>query len=274
MSQTTPRPENHSASRHVYVRLETDEAATFLLNSTQMLVSQLDLGNFDGVVGANQSLVMKLELVSDLLYILAYSKNKENESSVGALFGSGQHLDAIENGVTNLLSWVFRNHREKEEKTNNSPALEAVNRISELINVILHHISEYESVIKVALAKLMNTVKQTNQEITSLGKSQQIGWDLTVKFSKRTNKLFKHYLHNWLVTDTVASYFVFDLEGFDFLLDNIGLDDSEGGAKKQEKEKMVADEEEKEPAAPINENIELMSQSDINSFLETNLESE
>ena len=173
MSQTTPRPENHAASRHVYVRLEADEAATFLQNSAQFLVNQVDQGNFEGVVGANKSLVMKLELVSDLLYILAYAKTKENESSVCSLFGSGQHIEAIESGLTNLLTWLFHNHREKEEKTNNSPALEAINRISELTTLILQQVGEFESVIKIALSKLIATVKNIhNQEVLSLSKSQ------------------------------------------------------------------------------------------------------
>ena len=214
------------------MRLEADEAATFLQNSAQFLVNQVDQGNFEGVVGANKSLVMKLELVSDLLYILAYAKTKENESSVCSLFGSGQHMEAIESGLTNLLTWLFHNHREKEEKTNNSPALEAVNRISELTTLILQQVGEYEAVIKVALSKLISTIKNIhNQEVLSLSKSQQIGWDITVKIAKRANKLFKHFLHNWLVTDDVASYFVFDLQGFDFLLDNIGLEDESNKKK-------------------------------------------
>jgi hypothetical protein len=30
-------------------------------------------------------------------------------------------------------------------------------------------------------------------------------------------------LSSWLVNDTIASYFVFDLNGFEFLLDTIGV---------------------------------------------------
>jgi hypothetical protein len=44
-----------------------------------------------------------------------------------------------------------------------------------------------------------------------------------VRLSERTNEYFIKLLGQWLVSDSVASFFVFDLGGFEFLLDTIGL---------------------------------------------------
>lgn len=50
---------------------------------------------------------------------------------------------------------------------------------------------------------------------------------MSVRLSERTNEYFTKLLGQWLVSDSVASYFVFDLGGFEFLLDTIGLGESE-----------------------------------------------
>jgi len=46
---------------------------------------------------------------------------------------------------------------------------------------------------------------------------------VSVRLSERTNEYFIKLLGSWLVSDVVASYFVFDLGGFEFLLDTIGV---------------------------------------------------
>lgn len=44
-----------------------------------------------------------------------------------------------------------------------------------------------------------------------------------MKLSERTNEYFIKLLGYWLISDQIASYFVFDLGGFEFLLDTIGI---------------------------------------------------
>ena len=62
-----------------------------------------------------------------------------------------------------------------------------------------------------------------NKTILDLSQSNSLGFELTVKYSERTNEYFTKLLGQWLVSDSVASYFVFDLSGFEFLLDTIGV---------------------------------------------------
>jgi hypothetical protein len=37
------------------------------------------------------------------------------------------------------------------------------------------------------------------------------------------NKIFSNLLRKWLVTESVVKFFVFELNGFDFLLETIGM---------------------------------------------------
>lgn len=51
-----------------------------------------------------------------------------------------------------------------------------------------------------------------------------------MRLSERTNEYFIKILGQWLISDSVASYFVFDLGGFEFLLDTIGQGETEAQA--------------------------------------------
>lgn len=110
--------------------------------------------------------------------------------------------------------------------SNLTPATTQVKKITELIEEILMLISDSEnndSSIKIALSSLTNIVKRMNKTILELAYNNSLGFELSVKLSNRTNEYFIKFLKQWLISDSVASYFVFDLEGFEFLLDTIGL---------------------------------------------------
>jgi hypothetical protein len=66
-------------------------------------------------------------------------------------------------------------------------------------------------------------VKKLNKTLDDLSASQQLGYNVAVRLSERTNEYFTKLLGQWLVSDSVASYFVFDLGGFEFLLDTLGV---------------------------------------------------
>ena len=91
------------------------------------------------------------------------------------------------------------------------------------IFVILGETEKNETAIKIALSSMTTIVKKVNKVLIDLKKNHQIGFDLSVRLSERTNEYFTKLLGQWLVSDSVASYFVFDLGGFEFLLDTIGL---------------------------------------------------
>ena len=107
-----------------------------------------------------------------------------------------------------------------------TPATTSVKRMTELIEEILLLVSNSdinEAAIKIALTTLTNVARKMNKTLWELASSHSLGFDMAVKLSNRTNEYFIKFLKQWLISDTVASYFVFDLQGFEFLLDTIGL---------------------------------------------------
>ena len=49
-----------------------------------------------------------------------------------------------------------------------------------------------------------------------------VGPDALMNLSRRTNDYFTKFVGNWLKSDAIASHFVFERGGFEFLLDTIG----------------------------------------------------
>jgi hypothetical protein len=53
-----------------------------------------------------------------------------------------------------------------------------------------------------------------------------------LNLSRRTNSYFTKFVGSWLKSDSIASHFVFELGGFEFLLDTIGKQDEETRGRK------------------------------------------
>mmetsp|Transcript_9033 Transcript_9033/g.8477 ORF Transcript_9033/g.8477 Transcript_9033/m.8477 type:complete len:142 (-) Transcript_9033:21-446(-) len=138
-----------------------------------------------------------------------------------------------------LITWLFLNARLDDEEqcmsqmgngSNKTPATIHVRKITELIEEVLMMVSvqeQNENSIKAALFSLTNVVRKMNKTVLELAQNNSLGYDMSLKLSRRTNAYFIKFLKQWLISDSVASYFVFELEGFEFLLDTIGIGQEE-----------------------------------------------
>jgi len=144
--------------------------------------------------------------------------------------------------MDNILLWLFLNGREVADETylstlgNSSlqtPATNAVKQITALIHTILILVSDcvqnLES-IKIALSSLVLIVSNINKALAQKSKAETMGFDQAIQLASRTNGLFTKLLSSWLVSEKAVNYFVFELKGFDFLLDTISNDKEEGTA--------------------------------------------
>jgi hypothetical protein len=77
-------------------------------------------------------------------------------------------------------------------------------------------------------------VKQLNHSLGAAAKEGTIGADALMSLSRRTNDYFTKFVGNWLKSDSIASHFVFELGGFEFLLDTIGTRDEDAIEKEAE----------------------------------------
>ena len=145
-----------------------------------------------------------------------------------------------------------------------SPATAKVKQITEHIEEVFALLAESatdsnEQAVKLALQAMTTIVRRMNRTVLDLAQNNQLGFDLSVRLSERTNEYFTKLLGQWLISDNVASYFVFDLQGFEFLLDTIGV----GAETKLEQQKTV---EKDEPA------FSSLGDSDLTAFLTSSLQ--
>jgi hypothetical protein len=76
--------------------------------------------------------------------------------------------------------------------------------------------------VKYAFQSLIRVVKQLNSSLSSAAENSQMGADILLNLSKRTNLYFTKLVSQWMISDSIANHFVFQLDGFEFLLDIIG----------------------------------------------------
>lgn len=176
--------------------------------------------------------------------------SKEGETkAIQKMFVQVEQKESMRNELKetmdNLLLWLVLNGREATDETylstlgNSSlqtPATHAVKQITTLIKEILTLVSDcvqnLES-IKIALSSLVLIVKNINQGIAQKAKNETMGFDQAISLSNRTNALFTKLLSSWLVSEKAVNFFVFELKGFEFLLDTISCDKVEPSSSHQ-----------------------------------------
>ncbi len=218
-----------------------EEVSVYFKKTSQYLIQYLNRCSFEGSTGANMNIMMRLNLASDLLYVIRHTENKAKPGSL-AIYELIQQVATnpklkkeFTESMNNVLAWLFLNSRQaKDDQITSqlgnastlSPATAKVKQMTEFIEEIFTLLAETErneTAIKIALGSMTSIVKRVNKVLIDLTTNNQIGFDLSVRLSERTNEYFTKLLGQWLVSDSVASFFVFDLGGFEFLLDTIGL---------------------------------------------------
>ena len=182
----------------------------------------------------------------------------------------------MEEGMDNLLLWLFLNARTAEDEqylatlansTLQTPATFYVKQITTTVQDILQCVGDCvqsSEAIKISLKSLTRIVKTINKELVAKSTDEKIGFDSCLKISKRSNQLFTKLLESWLVSDVTINYFCFDLQGFAFLLDTIGS----SVAKSEEKPKV------EESKAEQQKQISLMEGSDLDMLLKGDVKAE
>jgi hypothetical protein len=113
-----------SASQ-VAVKMGIEDLAAFLEKSAKFLAGNLNLGSFEGSGGAKKPLVMDLSLAQDML-LVSFNLRTSDDASVPAITEIIKKLDESGNEALEakfckaldlLMTWLFLNARDSEEKT-------------------------------------------------------------------------------------------------------------------------------------------------------------
>lgn len=141
------------------------------------------------------------------------------------------------------MAWLFLNARGPAEEqaasglgneSLSTPATLRVKKITDMLEAYLRGLgAESETACKVACSSLVRAVKQLYASLTDAAQESTIGADALMNLGRRTNEYFTLFTGCWLRTDAIASHFVFELGGFEFLLDTIGKRDEGPKTEKQ-----------------------------------------
>lgn len=97
--------------------MNNEEMSSFLRRSTVYLNQYLNKGSFEGVTGANIEVMMRLNLASDLIYVIRYAESKDQSGklAIQELFRSvstnAKLRKEYQDSFNHLLTWLFLNAR-------------------------------------------------------------------------------------------------------------------------------------------------------------------
>lgn len=201
-------------------------------------MEHLNLGNFEGPAGASTSIVRRLTLAKSLIYVAWNAQDKDKKPAIAGLLSSAESSESVrttlKENFDSLLFWLILNERADADEQattgyapygHKSPATVKVREISELITPLLSFISDSDKntqALKIALASLMDLVKAMNTGVLRQLQSSAMGLQVSHRLTSRANAILQNLLRKWLVSESIVRYFVFELDGFDFLLETIG----------------------------------------------------
>lgn len=240
VSSTVSRPHmTEGALEKVQTRMDASEVSSLLRRTAKFLRTHLNLGSFEGPTGAQQPVVMRLSLACDLLLVALNVRLKESETlaleELELQVSTNKQLrQEYQASLDDLVAWLFLNARGAAEEqapsglgnvSSQTPATAKVKKITDMLEAYLMRLGgndKDDAATQVALSSLVRVVKQLNNGLSKAAEEGTAGADALMALSRRTNEYFTKFVGNWLKSDPIASHFVFELGGFEFLLDTIG----------------------------------------------------
>lgn len=77
ITSTISRMGNYESTNTVYAKMSNDELSLFLKKTSLYLINHLNKGSFEGVTGAQPEIVMRLNIASDLIYVIVNAESKD-----------------------------------------------------------------------------------------------------------------------------------------------------------------------------------------------------
>lgn len=82
ISSTTARNPVNEINKSVHAKMSGEEMSVYFKKTSQYLLNYLNKCSFEGVTGSSMVNVMRLNLASDLLYVIRFAENKSKPGSL------------------------------------------------------------------------------------------------------------------------------------------------------------------------------------------------
>ena len=223
MTGESPKPESTQNKPIVkaFCKLNTQGALTLFTNLSAYLINFANFGSKEGVQFCSDLYLVRLQLANELSRLLVIAENGANTSSVGDLFSNyKRYTKEIQEGMKNFIQWYLIN---RTTETSQSPATDTLKSLSENVFKLLEIVEEYQEVTKTSIAALVQGCKDIDETLTKLQVSQQISALLVLQYNQRSSKILEELFNLWVVNDTIASFAVLEVKGFEYLLEKMSF---------------------------------------------------
>jgi len=223
ISKSSPKPaENYNKlPDKVFCKLNAQGASTLFINLGKYLWNSLNLGSRDGAHNSSEFTLLKLQIAEDLLRLLVSSESTSNLLAIGELFANfKKHSGEIKTAVQYYLEWFLLN---RANDSNATPSTDSLKSITEDMLKLFQIIGDYQEVSKVAIAALISGCKKMDQTLLKLQPAHRVSTYTLLQYNSRTCSTLEQLFDLWVTNDAIASYVAFEVKGFEYLLDRMGV---------------------------------------------------
>lgn len=146
-------------------------------------------------------------------YLMNRAPQDGNDDKKNQLNSSASTISAI--GLGGITSSSIRMLQ--------SPATEMMRELSTLMLRLFMLVSDNEEAVKIGLAELIIACKQSDSTLFELFKQEQISSATTTLYASKTCKILEELFNLWVTSDALAKHVAFEVKGFEYLLDRMGI---------------------------------------------------
>jgi len=225
----TPKPINADINKsnnkdqktiNVFAKFEPTDVLDLISFAGTFLLSYLNYGSYKGVVGGKYKVMYRATLAKKIFTILANATGKDEKKSALQEVTESCKDARLSNAYSNLIVWLFLNY---DENDTSCKLATIIVKISKIILSLFTFVSVNENLCKTLLGTLQEIVTSIDKNIARKVESGELRVSLAIQLNERVNKLLKKLIKDIMATTTVATHFAFDLKGFDFLFNRLGI---------------------------------------------------
>ena len=210
-------------SKTVFAQMNNSDFLDFFYFSSNYLINYLNYGNYSGIQGGKYKLMYRAHLISKMFEIFSKAQiHGVSQLQIVDLIESSED-SRLYNAFNNLIVWLFLNYT---ENNSSGKIMKLISKTSTNILNIFMHVNKNESLCKSLLSTLQSVVVTGDTQLLKRVEAGELRATLAIELNNNFNKLVKKLIHLILFNTSIANYFAFELKGFDFLFQRLGIDHS------------------------------------------------
>ncbi len=208
------------AAPEVFARMELSDVLDLLSFASSYLLTNLNFGCYRGVMGGKYKVMYRAILGARMVAILSGAKGKDGKKLAIQELMETSKDPKLTTAFTNLLFWLFLNYNKNDTSCK---LTQLICKISKSVKRMFKCVGVNDGLCKTLLGTLEEVVVTADKNLLKRVESGDLRINLAVELNERVNKLLKRMMKYIMASTVTATYFAFDLKGFDFLFNRLGI---------------------------------------------------